>query len=91
MADVIAIKLFVAGVMPTKYVCCNCYVADVIAKVTDGIAYKGGCRSTGTCYSHKWQLEWPLGQFYFNLSSGNVKQNLIPYVWVADGIFLCVC
>ena len=39
---VIAILLCVADVMPTEYTCCSCYVAHVIAKVADGIAYQGG-------------------------------------------------
>ena len=35
----------------------NCYVADVFAKVADGIAYQAGYRSIGRCYCHKWQVE----------------------------------
>ena len=42
MADVIAIILCVADGKPTKLACCNRYLADVVAKVTDGIANQGG-------------------------------------------------
>ena len=42
VANVVAILLCVADVMPTKLSCCNCYVTDVIVRVADGIAYQGG-------------------------------------------------
>ena len=29
--------------LPSNHICCSCCVADVIAKVADGIAYHGGC------------------------------------------------
>ena len=98
VADVIAIILCVADVMQTKYVCCNCCVADVIAKVTDGIAYHGGCRGIDICYSHKWQMEWPLGQFSFNLSSGMLNRTschmcdrwYLPIFLLRDGLLTLI-
>ena len=65
MADVIALLLCVADVIPTMYTCYNCYVADVIAEVADGIAYQGGLEvlEDVIAMSGRWSSHW--GQFLF--------------------------
>ena len=72
---------------------CYCqYVADVIA--TFGVMWWQMLLPSGRCYGHCrvgdgwWLILLPPGRWccqgsmiYFNLSSGMLKQNLIPYMW----------
>ena len=46
----------------------HCEMADVIAIVADGIAMQVGML-VRLILLPLWQMEWPLGHFYFSLSS----------------------
>ena len=72
--------------------CYSQYVADVIA--TFGVMWWQMLLPGGRCYGHCrvgdgwWLMLLPPGRWwchgsmiYFNLSSGMLKQNLIPYMW----------
>ena len=56
--------------LPFDMCCCHC-VADVIAKVADGIAYHGGCGlwSDVITISGRWNSHW-VTLFYLSFSSG---------------------
>ena len=80
MADVIPIIDCVADVIAIDMCCCHC-VADVIAKVADGIAYHGVCGlwSDVITMCARWNSHWVI-LFYLSFSSGLLHRTS-SYIW----------